>query len=121
LPNLGAVLTGRWRAAFAVASMFVVILVVGSPLAESERAPVSTMTSGHTSEIRDAASSPTISSATTPSRRLMSASLFVGYLHTAQSVALALLLWIASALAGWALLLGVGRVRRGRGPPLSYA
>ena len=121
LPNLGAVLTGRWRAAFSVASMFVVILVVGSPLAESERAAVATIASGHTSQIRDAAPSPTIASATAPSRRLLSGSSFVGYLNGAQSTAIALLLWIASALAGWAPLLRVGLVRRGRAPPRAYA
>jgi hypothetical protein len=101
--------SSRRCAAFAVLAMLVVVLVVASPIADSERA-VSTVSSSvrHDADLRIAAPSITVASATTPSRRLLSIDSFVGYLDAAQSLAITLLLWIAAAMLCWA-------------PPLAYA
>jgi hypothetical protein len=114
--------SSRRCAAFAVLAMLVVVLVMASPIADSERAP-STATGSirHDADLRIAAPSVTAASATTPSRRLLSIDSFVGYLEAAQSLAITLLLWIAAAMMCWAFLGCAGLTRRVRAPPFAYA
>jgi hypothetical protein len=106
----------------AVLAMLVVVLVVATPIADSERV-ASTVTGSlrHDADLRIAAPSVIASSATTPLRRLLSIDSFVGYLDAAQSLAITLLLWIAAAMLCWAFLGCVGLTRRVRAPPLAYA
>ncbi len=102
--------------------MFVVVVVLASPMTANERRPSNiTQSLRHDAELRAATATPTVSSATAPLRRLLSVDSFVGFLHAAQSVAITLLLWITAALSGWTLLLFAGLTRRGRAPPLLRA
>jgi hypothetical protein len=112
----------RRRTASAVLALFVALLVIATPMADSDRAPSTRADSTHDTSARDASLSFAMSVVASPSRRLLSAiDAPASFISGSQSVALALLGWAAVCLAAWVVFLCAGLTRRGRAPPLVRA
>jgi predicted lysophospholipase L1 biosynthesis ABC-type transport system permease subunit len=102
--------------------MFVVLLVVGAPLAERQHSTsMPTESSRHTIVAGETPMAPTAVSSTEQSRRFLSLGALVAYLAVTTSVALALRLGIRSGIASWVLLPRTGLTRRERAPPFVRA